>query len=192
MQHLNCLWFAAIIAGFGIALNSNGGCGKSNHSTGQPVIPETAPEDKPASLTKTGSQPPSIETPSVSKVPPPDENIIMVPAVPTAPAPTDIYLFPPAYDFGRVKPGAKLSVQIEVVRPMFKPLKLGRLYSDCPCVTVSSRSISFRANEPATVDVSYDATGLAGVKNDIVIIQVLEPAPAVLRFNISLDATIDN
>jgi hypothetical protein len=188
MQKFNSLWFAAIIAGFGIALNSNGGCGKSSNSIRQPVIPETIPEDKPASLSKTSTPPPGIETPSVSKVPPPlDDAMIVEPAVPDAPAPIDIYLFPPAYDFGRVKSGVKLNVQIEVVRPLFKPLKLGRLYSDCPCVTVSSRSKDFRASEPASVDVSYDTTGLSGVKNDIVIIQVLEPTPAVLRFNISLN-----
>lgn len=171
-----------------LALTVRGCFGKSDRSAAQISEPKSVPSSLPDSLSKTGLTAPGIESPSDSKIPLPAQPPNQPPSKPVEPAPFyDIFLFPPAYDFERVKPGTKTSVQIEVVRPMAMPLKLGRLYSNCPCVTVSSPSSDYQANETAFVNISYDTTGVEGIKNDVVIIQVLEPSPAILRFNIYIN-----
>ena len=98
-----------------------------------------------------------------------------------------IYLFPPMFDFGTATAGQVLNVRVEIQRPISQPLTIGRLYCSCPCVAVSAPALAVNAFEPAYVDIRVDTTTLKGDKRDVVMIQIKDPAPVVLRFNIILN-----
>jgi hypothetical protein len=70
---------------------------------------------------------------------------------------------------------------------MDKPLKLGRLYSPCPCIFVRADALSFPAGKEAEVRVVIHSLTLIGNKSFPFYVEVKDPEPKTLRGDVSID-----
>lgn len=69
----------------------------------------------------------------------------------------------------------------ELVRPSGEAVKLGRLYTSCPCVQVTAEKKEFSEGEPVTLklrNVRYTKGGTYAL-----FVQVLEPVQTTLRYD---------
>ena len=105
----------------------------------------------------------------------------------TAPAPAGYALKPARHDFGRMFEGEAREVELALDRPAEAPLRMGRLYSACPCIRVDAAPRFVEAGKPAKVKVQVHSLSLEGKQSFPVYVELLEPAKCVLRADVSLE-----
>jgi hypothetical protein len=98
-------------------------------------------------------------------------------------------LHPSAHDFGAMREGEAETVSFSIKHPGEGPLKLGRIYSPCPCIFVTAPRRTIPEGEDATVNVKIHSFTLNGEVAFPVYVEVLEPEKAVLEAQVS--ATIN-
>ncbi|MHC5056520.1 MAG: hypothetical protein ACYTKD_17625 [Planctomycetota bacterium] len=96
-------------------------------------------------------------------------------------------LAPAKHHYGKVLEGETRTHVFNVRRPMHKPLRLGRLYSPCPCIFVRADGLSFPAGKEAEVRVVIHSLTLTGNKSFPFYVEVKEPEPRTLRGDVSID-----
>lgn len=123
----------------------------------------------------------------------PGRQAVTVPEPPppaTAPGQAKGVRFRPAtHSFGTLHEGEARTVKLRIERPDTAPLRLGRLYSPCPCITVSTETRSVPAGEAAHLQVGIHSLTLSGKVSFPVYAQVLEPEEAILRAEVTAEVT---
>ncbi|HOW73051.1 MAG TPA: hypothetical protein PKY77_20845 [Phycisphaerae bacterium] len=109
------------------------------------------------------------------------------PAERVAPPPPGFALRPASHDFGKLFEGEARVVELAIERPAGSALRLGRLYSPCPCIRVEAAPLLFEAGKPASVNVRVHSLTLDGKKSFPVYVEVLEPAKGVLRADVTVN-----
>ena len=105
---------------------------------------------------------------------------------PEAAGTSSVRLSPAEHDFGVVKVGEDLKLTLEVVRPEGTPLRLGRVYSSCSCVTVSAPKRVFKEDEPAAVFVTVKTAAQEGRQKYLVSVELLGEERTVLQATLFL------
>jgi hypothetical protein len=103
-----------------------------------------------------------------------------------------IALVPAKHDFGLFLEGQARSRPFAIRRPLGTALKIGRLYSPCPCIRVRTRKVDVPAGEDAEVTVRLHSLTLEGEKSFPFYVELLEPASPsgeklVLRADVSAE-----
>jgi hypothetical protein len=102
-------------------------------------------------------------------------------------APPGFALSPAKHDFGKLFEGEARTTELVIERPGQGALRLGRLYSPCPCIRVEAAPLVIEAGKPAKVNVLLHSLTLEGKKSFPVYVELLEPAKGVLRADVTCD-----
>lgn len=109
------------------------------------------------------------------------------PAEKPLPPPPGFALRPARHDFGKLFEGETRIVELAIDRPADKPLRMGRLYSPCPCIRVEAAPLTVEAGKPAAVRVVLHSLTLEGKKSFPAYVEILEPQKGVLRADVDVD-----
>ena len=104
-----------------------------------------------------------------------------------APAPAGFALKPGRYSFGKLFEGESRSVELTLERPGDKALRMGRLYSPCPCIRVEAAPQFVEAGKPAKITVNLHSLTLEGKKTFPVYIELLDPEKGVVRGDVDVE-----
>ena len=95
-------------------------------------------------------------------------------------------LSPATHDFGKVFEGEVRTTTLAITRPEGTALQLGRLYSSCPCITVSADRTSFAANEPGAINIRIHSLTIDGDKTYPIYAEVVSPVHETLRADVKI------
>lgn len=98
------------------------------------------------------------------------------------------YSFKPnRFNYGKVIEGESRSTKLVIERPKGTALKLGRIFSPCPCIAVSVEKKEFKKQEDAVVKVDIHSLSLIGKPSFPVYVQVVEPVKTILRADVDIE-----
>ncbi len=98
-------------------------------------------------------------------------------------------LRPARHDFGKLLEGERRTAVLYLQRPPNTAIRLGRIFSPCPCIFVRTDKLNFAAREKVTVTVQVHTSSLQGLKSFPVYLQVVSPVRQIVRADISVNVT---
>jgi len=96
-------------------------------------------------------------------------------------------LQPASYDFGKLLEGEHGTKTLLLQRPAGAAIRLGRLYSPCPCIFVRADKLNFAADEKILITVNVHSLSLQGKKSFPVYVEIVNPIKQILRADISIN-----
>ena len=101
-------------------------------------------------------------------------------------APPGMALSPARHDFGHMREGEYREIKLALKHPGKSRLRLGRIYSPCPCITFAPDKRVFEPGEEASVTVQVHSLTLEGKSTFPIYVEVTEPAKGVLRADVDV------
>jgi len=98
-------------------------------------------------------------------------------------------VLPSTHDFGAMQEGTAKSITLTLERPDDGEIQLGRIYSPCPCITVSAPKRVFQAGEKAHVDVQLHSLTLHGKTEFKAYIQIIKPFEQILSATVKANVS---
>lgn len=99
----------------------------------------------------------------------------------------DFAFKPRTFHYGKVVEGESRSTKLIIERPAGAELKIGRIFSPCPCITVSAEKKEFKAGEDAVIKVDIHSLTLIGKPSFPVYVQILEPVKGSIRADVTIE-----
>ena len=140
--------------------------------TGKSSVPAETPAAERTAVQPEEPRRPATTTPAASEK--------------AQPQPEGFSLVPAKYDYGKMLEGEARTTSLRLERPE-GAVRLGRLYSPCPCIRVSAGKLAVEAGEDIPVQVHLHSLTLEGKKSFPVYVELLEPKQGVLRADVDAD-----
>ncbi len=154
-----------------------------------PTAPKVASQEDTSSTRSVERASPAGKSPA-SPTPPEQERAPAEPSKRSGAPPADtggFSLVPRKHHYGKVLEGEARTHTFKVDRPKGTALKLGRLYSPCPCIFVTAERRDIPGDNEAEVSVLVHSLTLEGKKSFPAYVEVLEPEKKVLRADVSIE-----